>query len=445
FYAHTGLGFLWTEGLRLEPTPPLYYTLILLWERLAGESAWALRLPSLAGSLLSVWLAYLLARELFDRRLTALFAAALLALAPTNIFYAQEARSYALQGAALTLALLGFARLLRDPRSGGALAMYAAGAVLAVYLHMTSTLAVASINAAALTAALGRRPLLDRAGLLRWIAANAGVTLACLPLLPIVLSPLTGAASAWVPKLDRWSLESVLGSTLAGPSLGRQAMVLMEIGVVLLAALVLLPPWRPGRRALTVLILVPGVFLALMIGISLVRPILLSRTLAWLLMPLAVVLGDVLARRLKLFALMVFGLSAVGAAIYLGDVDKAKEDWHGFLARLPDLGPPTLVVLAPATSPAAIAVYAPHAGETVRMPAEGLPTVETTIIPPMFGTKTISAVELHAAIASGRPVWLIYRRPEYDWMRKITADLPPPREAVQEGDGANPAMRALRW
>ncbi|MBV8912112.1 MAG: glycosyltransferase family 39 protein, partial [Acetobacteraceae bacterium] len=130
FYAHTGLGFLWTEGLRLEPTPPLYYTLILLWERLAGESAWALRLPSLAGSLLSIWLAYLLARELFDRRLSALFTAALLALAPTNIFYAQEARSYALQGATLTLALLGFARLLRDPRSGGALAMYAAGAVL---------------------------------------------------------------------------------------------------------------------------------------------------------------------------------------------------------------------------------------------------------------------------------------------------------------------------
>jgi len=445
FYPKTGLAFLWTEGLRLEPTPPLYYSFILLWEHIAGESAWALRLPSLAGSLVSIWLAYLLGRELFERRTSAVLAAALLALAPTNIFYAQEARSYALQGAAITLALLGFARLLRTPRSRDALAMYAAGALLAVYLHMTSVLAVAAINGAALTAAFGRHRMLDRAGLIRWVAANAAVTLACLPLLPIILSPLTGAAGGWVPKLDRWSLESALGSTLAGPNLGREAMVLLEIGVLLLAALVLLPPWRPGRRALTVQVLVPGLFLLLMVGVSVQKPILLSRTLAWLLIPLALVLGDVLTRRLKLFALMVFGFSIAAAGVYLQNVDAMKEDWRGFLARLPGLGPPALVVLAPATSPAALAVYAPGAGETVRMPSEGLPTVETTVIPAMLGIKTIEPADLAAAIAAGRPVWLIYRRPEYEWMRKITAGLPPPREAVQEGEGGNPSMRALRW
>ena len=445
FYPKTGLAFLWTDGLRLEPTPPLYYSLILFWEHVAGESAFALRLPSLLGSLAGIWLAYLLARELFPRRLSALFAVALLALAPTNIFYAQEARSYGLQGAALALALLGFARVLREPRSIGALTLYAVGAVLAVYLHMTSALAIAACNGAALTAAIGRFRLLDRAALLRWVGVNALVTLACLPLLPIVLSPLTAAASGWLPSLDRWSLEMMFGATLAGPGLGRGAMVLIEIGVLLIAALVLLPPWRPGRRALTVLVVLPALFLLLMVGISLRRPILLSRTIAWLLIPLAVMLGNVLARRLKLFALMVFGLSAVAAFVYLRSADTAKEDWRGFLARLPGLEPPALVVLAPATSPAAIAVYAPGAGETVRMPAEGTPTVETTVIPAMFGTKTIGPEELQAAIASGRPVWLIYRRPEYEWMRKITASLPPPREAVQEGEGSNPAMRALRW
>jgi uncharacterized membrane protein len=187
FYPKTGFRFMWTEGLRVEPNPPLYYSFVLLWERIAGETAWALRLPSLIGSLLSVWLAYLLGCELFERRLSAVFAAALLALAPTNIFYAQEARAYALQGAAIALALLGFARLLRAPRSLGALAMYAAGAVLAVYLHMTSVLAIIACNIAALTACFGRRKLLDGAGLLRWIGANAAVALACLPLLPIVL------------------------------------------------------------------------------------------------------------------------------------------------------------------------------------------------------------------------------------------------------------------
>ena len=37
---------------------------------------------------------------------------------------------------------------------------------------------------------------------------------------------------------------------------------------MLLAVLLLIPPWRPGRRALTVLVAVPGVFLALMIGVK---------------------------------------------------------------------------------------------------------------------------------------------------------------------------------
>ena len=46
---------------------------------------------------------------------------------------------------------------------------------------------------------------------------------------------------------------------------------------------------------------------------------------------------------------------------------------------------------------------------------------------------------------AGRHVWLIYRRPEYDWMRQVTAKLPPPRLTVQDGDGPNPSMRALQW
>ena len=445
FYAKAGLHFLWTEGLRLEPTPPLYYSLISVWERVFGDGAVALRLPSVAGSLVGIGAAGLLARELFPGRASAVFAVLLLGLAPTNIYLAQEARSYALQGGALGLALLGFGRFLRDPRSKGALALYAAGGLGAVYFNIPSAFALIGFNVAALSAVMGRAPLIERRAYWRWLGVNVLVALACLPLAVTVLSPLTGAASGWLPPITRWSLEQFIGQTLAGPMPASRAMVLAEIGVPVLGALLLLPPWRPGRLALTVLVIPAAVFLILMVGISLKRPLILPRTIAWVLIPLAIVLGDVLARRLKLFALMLVGLSVAATAMYFANIRATKEDWASFLARLPGLDPAALIVLAPHTSPAALAVYAPQAGTPVRLSDDGPPVVETTVIPAMLGVKTIDLAEMQAAIEAGRRVWLIYRRPEYEWMREVTAKLPPPHLAVQDSEGSNPGTRALQW
>ncbi len=445
FYPKLGLGFMWTEGMRLEPNPPLYYSLISLWERVAGDSAFALRLPSMIGSLLALGLTMRLGAELFERRASVVFAALLLAFSATSIAYAQEARAYALQGAALALALLGFARLLRGPVSLGALAAYAIGATLAIYLHLTSVLAVAAFGLVGLFSAVGRRPLLDRAGLLRFVAANVVVALACLPLVPVILAGSSGTATDWIPSLDRYSLERALGMTLFGPALTTQAPALFEIAAVLLAVLLLIPPWRPGRRALTVLVAVPGLFLLLMIVGSVKKPLLLDRTLAWLWIPFALVLGDVMARRVKVIAAFMLCIAVFVLAVHLKNIAHTREDWRDFLARLPGLGPPALVVLAPHTSPASLAVYAPDAATPVRLNGDFPPIVETTVIPAMFHTQTIDLSEMKAAIASGRPVWLIVRRPDVDWMQKAIADLPPPKMTVQDGDGSNPAIRALRW
>ena len=443
FYPHAGLGYLWTEGLRTEPTSPLYYTLVWAVERTLGSSAWALRLPSVAASLLGIWLAFRLAGELFGRTAPALLAALVLALAPFNVFVAQEARAYALQGAALTLALFGFARLLRGAR--GAWWLYGVGATLAIWLHPTSVAAVIAFNAAAALSAVGRGKLLDRAALLRWIAVNAAVAVLCLPLLPAMLSPTGTVATSWIPAVTRWSLQRLLGVTLAGPALEQSALRVAEIGLPLLVALFLLPPWRPDRRAATVLLLVPGLAFLLMLGISLHRPILLSRTIAWMLVPLAVALGDVLSRRPKPLGIVVVAAVACAGALQAARIDGLKEDWRGFLANLPGLAPPALVVLAPHTSPAALAVYAPGAGAPVRMDDGSLAVPETTVIPRLFGTRTITRADLDAAIAAGRPVWLIYRRPDYEWMRQATAGLPPHKLAIQSAPGSNPAMRALSW
>lgn len=76
-----------------RPHPPLYYTLLHHWVRLAGDGEMALRLPSAAASVAGIGVLYLLARTLTSRQ-AALLAAALLALSPLDQWYAQEARMH---------------------------------------------------------------------------------------------------------------------------------------------------------------------------------------------------------------------------------------------------------------------------------------------------------------------------------------------------------------
>lgn len=443
FYPDAGLGYLWGSGFKAEPTSPLYYTLIAGVEQVIGSQAWALRLPSVLASLASVMLAGALGRELFQRPGVAILAALLLGLAPINVFYAQEARAYALQGVALGLALFGFARVLRGAPG---LALYAVGAILAIWFHPTSVAAVAAINAGALVSVVGRNRLLSLSTFRRWIVVNILVLIACLPLIPGMVSPPGGgAATSWIPSLSRWWLESVTGETLAGPALVGSAQRIAELALLGVAGLALVPPWRPGRRAAIVLILVPGLALAMMIGISAVKPILLSRTLAWLLLPLAVSLGAILSRRAVVMGVVVVAALASALFVQIERGVTLKEDWRGLFAQMTNLAPPTLVVLAPHSPPGAVAVYAPAVRNPVRLDDGQPPMPETTTMPRLFGTPTLTHAELAAAIGAGRPVWLIYRRPEYAWVQHEIAGLPPPNRALQSEAGFNPALRALYW
>ena len=86
-----------------DPHPPGYYALLKLTITLAGASEFAVRLPSALAGILAIAALARLTREL---RLPKVYAArlrirpwlpaALLALAPLQVWYAQEARMYAL-------------------------------------------------------------------------------------------------------------------------------------------------------------------------------------------------------------------------------------------------------------------------------------------------------------------------------------------------------------
>lgn len=83
------------EVPRYEPHPPLYNVFMWAWVSLGDTSALWMRGSSVGFGVASVPVVYFLGRELFDRQ-TGLLAGFLFAISPFQIWYAQEARMYAL-------------------------------------------------------------------------------------------------------------------------------------------------------------------------------------------------------------------------------------------------------------------------------------------------------------------------------------------------------------
>jgi 4-amino-4-deoxy-L-arabinose transferase-like glycosyltransferase len=81
-------------GTAADTMPPLYYTLLHVWMLLVGVSPFALRMLSVAISMLIVALMYALGTRALSS-VAGLFAALFAALAPLQIYHAQEMRMYA--------------------------------------------------------------------------------------------------------------------------------------------------------------------------------------------------------------------------------------------------------------------------------------------------------------------------------------------------------------
>src|SRR4051794_41415640 len=117
-----------------ESTPPLYYALAWLWEKVFGHGEAGLRSLSAVFGILTVPVAWRAAREWFDSARAGLIAAALVAFNPFFVWYSQEARSYSLLVLMAALSLLFLGRALRNP-SPRALALWAIAAALALLTH----------------------------------------------------------------------------------------------------------------------------------------------------------------------------------------------------------------------------------------------------------------------------------------------------------------------
>lgn len=115
--------------------PPAYFWLLHIWLRLAGESEFSLRSLSTFFSLLSVALTFALGKRLYGSA-AGLAAAAFVTLNTFSIYYAQEARMYALLAAVAAGSMWAFAGFVLHHRRATAHALaFALLNTLGLYTH----------------------------------------------------------------------------------------------------------------------------------------------------------------------------------------------------------------------------------------------------------------------------------------------------------------------
>jgi uncharacterized membrane protein len=250
WFASADLG----RALAAERTnPPLYYTLLHFWVGWFGTSEAALRSLSVIPGVLSVGLVYALAKKLFARGI-ALGAALYQCISSFQIYYSQEARTFAFLVFFLLLAGLALWNALQA-KSGRWRLLYFSGYALAcalsLYAHFISVFFLAGSGVFVL--------LRRRKQLIPFIASSAVALLLFLPWLATLLRAASGGGQArryLLVKLPQAYFSFLFGDTLI--PLDNQAVThirqtLLHSAPLLLGAMLsvaaLLPfVWRAWKR-----------------------------------------------------------------------------------------------------------------------------------------------------------------------------------------------------
>lgn len=95
--------------------PPGYFAILWLWGRIFGFSEISVRFPSVIFGVLTIYLTYLIGKNLFSKRV-GLIAAILLALSPLHVYYSQEARMYSFAAFAASLSFYCFTKIIQGKR-----------------------------------------------------------------------------------------------------------------------------------------------------------------------------------------------------------------------------------------------------------------------------------------------------------------------------------------
>jgi mannosyltransferase len=440
-----GFHYALTDGLSLETNPPTYYLLLHGWMALWGASEAALRSLSLVASTLCVPTIYLLGRELAGKS-RGLLAALLFALCPVSLYFAQEARVYALFMLAASALLWAAALFERQPRSNKVSVFYAFSGTLCIYLHATGLLLVIACGAAVWLFLLAKG-VNSRHALLKWTAWNGLVLLLGVPYL---LRAFTASHSGIINFVPPAGIHQFVYS--ASLTVGGMVTPYPWPGFLLAAAMFLtltislcLHPL--SSRAAVILVAVPCLFLALVFVVSIARPILLPRILAWTIVPLcllaAIQLGVPGRAR---FALVLGLLAAFGTGLFFQVTEPGsdKEPWREISqAVTPELERADLVVLSPSSDPLVLNYYGPQLKNVRLWDESSHPTIMAAAAKRLH-IPSISEAEILEAIQAKQSVWILSH--SFDLVRVNELQTRVPATVFREWNcGKVPCVAAAGW
>lgn len=392
--------------------PPLHAALLRAWSFVFGTGDAALRGLSVAAGVASIPLLHVVARHLAGRR-AALVAATLFALSPVHVYFAQEARAYAL----VTMLCLGsFALLLRAcraPSRPGAWVAYAACTFLALYTHYFAVFVVLAQIVHVLATHRADR------GLVRRFVASLGVAaLAYVTWLPAFFRQITEegnlgrATETWHLHVLSTPLVFSAGTTLVwkdNPTplrLLAALLVVLAFGAAVVAGAVALRRNRPTLRLLCLWlllpVLVPALVSALLFPVYYVRYGLIASPAFYI---LAAVGFERLGGRAR-GACLVAVVPAVIASFATYYMSPVKHAWREAAAHVRARALPSDVLAFDADiGETPFARYGAGAATRVRL----LPPPPDAAAPLFFGAGPEKGAphDMTRAVLAGERVWLI--------------------------------------
>jgi mannosyltransferase len=312
----------------LEISPPLFFVVAWVFGKAGDPFVW-LRMPSLLAGVATVPLVYVLGARTVGRA-AGLAGTALLALSPFAIFYAGEARAYALMTLLVVLSTLSLLRALEtnDPRWWVAFTLLQAASM---YAHYTAVFVLAAQAGWALVTHADRRvPLL---------VSSAVAALLFAPWLPEMAADSNAPNQRIIGAFEPFGLKTVARNTGrltdGGPFApltdlpGTPAFVLLGVATLIgLVGLVLALRRRPRPALGDGAVLIGALALAAPVGASLYSAVsddlYVARNLISSLPYLALALGALLTALPRRAAIPALALAL--AALAIGGVGTLERD-----------------------------------------------------------------------------------------------------------------------
>ena len=322
----------------LESTPPLYYALAWVWQKVFGHGEFGLRSLSALFGVVTVPVAWAAAREWFPREAprAGLVAAALVAFNPFFVWYSQEARSYALLVLMAALTLLFLAR--RAP------VLWALTAALALCTHYFAVFLI-----------------VPEAAYLIWKTrawwALGGVTVVGIALAPLALHQRDLGHTSFIANLSLTTRLTDLPKKLVTGELGTPTPLIGPLaGLIAFAALLYALRDKPARiltaiAAAAALIPVIATFAG--------ADYLLPRNLIAVYVPVILAVAIGLKGRLGVAGATI--ICAVALTVNLevaSDAKLQRDDWRGAAKALGMPTEPRVVIVTPDYAKKPLRLYA---------------------------------------------------------------------------------------